>query len=189
MIRIFLDISTTGLNAYKHRIGCISVNLERQTFSFCDKDEQKMLKQFVDFLTNQIAKNEKISIYSFRTNEFVVPFLKTRLMKHNLLNNYLDLYGKVAIFDLQQMFFSSQFFGVIRKPKLGEIIKLFGIKAPMLIKGEDKKYMFENDMLSDLVKYTEQSVTTIKKVFLTIKTKLDITEFEKYEFPSTRLME
>ena len=181
MLRIFLDISTTGLNAYKHRLGCISVNSEKETESFCDEDEKKMLEDFIFYLSEKVNRNKRVNIYSFRTEDFIGNFLKTRMLKHKLLSKYLDLTSHIIIYDIQRLFFDSHFFGVTRKPKLGEIIKFLDIKAPMIIKGEDKKYMFENEMYDNLIKYTEQSVNTIKLVFLNLKYKLNIKNFEVYE--------
>lgn len=96
MSNYFLDIETTGLDSIKHRVTCIVIVDEQDNVKvFSDESEEKMLKEFSDWLiTLKPKKKEDImdisnTIWAKNMDGFDFPFLRTRMMKYglNIYNN------------------------------------------------------------------------------------------------------
>jgi len=91
MIKLVLDIETSGLHSIEARITCISIyNINtKNIISFCEEDEEKILKDFWNFI------KEEDKIITFNGDAFDIPFiLKRSLIKKVIMKklaNTLDL--------------------------------------------------------------------------------------------------
>lgn len=92
---VFLDVETTGLSPLVHRVVCIGSKASGEERVLVDKDEKKMLGEFLD----TIAEGDVLVGYNIG---FDVGFLILRSLKHGvgfgklLGRTQIDLMGKIA---------------------------------------------------------------------------------------------
>lgn len=92
-MEIIIDIETSGLNAMKDKISCISFYFEDEIKSFFGFDEKEILKKFSLFL----HKLENIHFIGFNVDSFDIPFI----IKRCIINNVRFL-NKFKITDLRK---------------------------------------------------------------------------------------
>ncbi|MEK6962982.1 MAG: ribonuclease H-like domain-containing protein [Nanoarchaeota archaeon] len=77
---IVFDLSTEGLDPLKHRIIGITTKTQVEEEIFTDREESKILQEFWNYLK---ANNFK-KIIGFNSQQFDIPFLILRSMKHRI---------------------------------------------------------------------------------------------------------
>ncbi len=148
---VVFDISSEGLDPLKHRICGISVKTSQEEHIFAERDEKTILERFWSYIEQNLARK----IVGFNSDNFDIPMLIIRSMKHNV--SIPDIKEKTI--DLRKIIFKE-----IEKPKgkLSDFKELLGMEFPesgfkkmhMSILWEDKSILELNQYLLRDVKIT-----------------------------------
>jgi uncharacterized protein YprB with RNaseH-like and TPR domain len=159
MIKIFIDIETTGLNPwYDNQVTCICAEAtNNENFKEVSYDEEKLLKNFFDWI--QQFSPESACLVLANGKDFDIPFLSARASKYFLKKYFWSLI-KFPIFDLC----TDTIQGEYGKISLNKLAKLYGIKQK-LANGKDAIRWFKEKNYSQILRYCEDDVRITKEVY------------------------
>jgi uncharacterized protein YprB with RNaseH-like and TPR domain len=157
MKRIYMDIETTGLNAYEDEITCIGLVIaDDSDYTYPIKkivinqnkqgcNEEIVLEQFNSFIESNFRDAELIT---WNGNKFDIPFIETRCLKYGI-----NLTFTSVIIDLKEHFAEFGFSDKWRKPSLAETAKFLGITQTKPWNGAEAPTLFKAGLIDELTKY------------------------------------
>ena len=152
------DLATEGLEPVKHRIVGITTKTMLEEKIFTNRDEKKILEEFWEY----VNKKKFDKIIGFNSDNFDVPMLIVRSIKHNLhITNIEDKF-----IDLRRVIFGTEH----KKGTLQDFQNLLGIE--ILENGYKKMHMsllWEAAHLSNLEEYLLQDVKITWKLYLRVR--------------------
>ena len=116
MNTIIFDLSTEGLDPFKHRIIGITTKSKAEERIFTDRDEKKVLEDF----WNYIRKNQIEKLIGFNSSNFDIPMLILRSMRHRIKTE------KIQHSDLRKIIFKNDY----KKGTLKDFQNLLQIEFP-----------------------------------------------------------
>lgn len=182
MTILFLDLETTGLGAYQDRITCIGYCLfntetkEEKYDCIFNEDESMLL---ADFLQVVIRDKKPDKIIAWNGNNFDFPFIKTRVMKNDLLQMYEKEVGYPIEEDCRELFPESSFpppewsrekYGnkaqrQKRRPSLTEAADFLNIKEQKNGTGPEAIMLFDQKKFKELQEYCIQDVRVLVAIW------------------------
>lgn len=161
MRQIYFDCETTGLEAIRQRILCISMivktDTEEKVVSFCDEDEIKVLSDFWNF----INPNEDLLI-SFNGDTFDIPFI----YKRSLINKVkVKKLNKNFCIDLRKVV--NSFFYSYNKYEKGQLTEWAGhLGFPVETDdGSKMPILYANGNWEGIVKHCEEDIKITKALY------------------------
>jgi len=158
---IYIDVETTGLNAYTDRLTCIGMIIEvdgdiKSIHTISYMSEHAMLKEFFKFYDRYA---ERIMDTVTWNKTFDSDFILVRGWIHKFKN-----FIPVNSIDLKDEFPAFNFDGKWRKPSLDEAAELFKLKLKKLSTGADAPYMWKYGLIDQLKKYCIQDVEILREL-------------------------
>lgn len=194
-------LEKAGIYAEFGKIICISAGfIEQQGLSihsfrlksFYDHNESSLLRSFIPVLTEHYYNPKRHYLCGHNLKEFDIPFLCRRLIAHQIpLPKMIDVAGL-------KPWQTQQFIDTLEQWKFGDyknytsldlVAATLGIPSPKsIMDGSHVAEVYYNDHngLDKIMKYCEQDVMTVARVFLAMQHKGNISEDMIYSTTVTK---